>query len=308
MKTVFKVIGIIILVVAVLVAALLGFLYYVIYKAPAVPNDYIKQIKNGGADKYLIEAKYLENGAFKVKSFEEKSEKPVDKLVIFYPEELENSDKKYPVVSIVNGTGIFANKSKPLFEHLASWGFIVIGNHDPSTCSGESADKSLARLLELNADKNSVFYNKVDETNIGLTGHSQGGVGVFNAASNYEREYKCIVSLSPTELEMAAALGMNYDPSLVKVPVLLLAGTENDVISLDGMNAVFEKISGFKAMARRSKQNHGEMLYAADGYVTAWFMWLLQGDENAAKAFTGENPELMHNELYQDQQHHIYEN
>lgn len=48
---------------------------------------------------------------------------------------------------------------------------------------------------------------------------------------------------------------------------------------------------------------HSEMLYAANGYVTAWFMWHLQGDEEAAGAFIGENAEIMNNSLYQDQKH-----
>ena len=53
-------------------------------------------------------------------------------------------------------------------------------------------------------------------------------------------------------------------------------------------------------MARKINTAHGEMLYSADGYVTAWFMWKLQGDEEAAKAFTGEHPEIISNSLYQD--------
>ncbi|MEY8389530.1 hypothetical protein AALC17_20125 [Oscillospiraceae bacterium 38-13] len=42
------------------------------------------------------------------------------------------------------------------------------------------------------------------------------------------------------------------------------------------------------------------MLYCADGYVTAWFMWQLQGDQDAAKAFIGENPEILDNTMYQN--------
>ena len=38
---------------------------------------------------------------------------------------------------------------------------------------------------------------------------------------------------------------------------------------------------------RRIGAEHGQMLYIADGYVTAWFMWQLQGDEEASKAFIG---------------------
>lgn len=58
-------------------------------------------------------------------------------------------------------------------------------------------------------------------------------------------------------------------------------------------------------MAVRKDAAHGDMLYAADGYVTAWFMWQLQDDEEAAKAFIGENPEIVSNELYQDQRINI---
>ena len=42
-----------------------------------------------------------------------------------------------------------------------------------------------------------------------------------------------------------------------------------------------------------------------DGYITAWFMWQLQDDEYAARAFSGDAPELMSNPLYQDQQSNI---
>lgn len=53
-------------------------------------------------------------------------------------------------------------------------------------------------------------------------------------------------------------------------------------------------------MAVRKGAAHGDMLYSADGYVTAWFMWLLQGDSEAAKVFIGDSPELLSNTMYQD--------
>ena len=56
-----------------------------------------------------------------------------------------------------------------------------------------------------------------------------------------------------------------------------------------------------KVMDRRTGAEHGDMLYQADGYVAASLMWHLQGDETAAKAFTGSEPELLKNSLYQDQ-------
>jgi len=54
-------------------------------------------------------------------------------------------------------------------------------------------------------------------------------------------------------------------------------------------------------MMRRTGCEHGQMPYSADGYVTAWFMWQLKGDAEAAVAFTGESPEILGNRLYQDQ-------
>jgi len=64
---------------------------------------------------------------------------------------------------------------------------------------------------------------------------------------------------------------------------------------------MYDKITSPKIMARRTGMTHDDMLYKAEGYVTAWFMWQLQGDAEAAKAFTGDNPEIMQNNLYQDQ-------
>ena len=40
------------------------------------------------------------------------------------------------------------------------------------------------------------------------------------------------------------------------------------------------------------------MLYCGDGYVTAWFMYWLRGDEDAGLAFFGADPELAGNPLW----------
>lgn len=54
-------------------------------------------------------------------------------------------------------------------------------------------------------------------------------------------------------------------------------------------------------MARKTGVDHGDMLYSADGYMTAWFMWQHQGDSEAAKAFTASSPDIMSNKLYANQ-------
>ena len=302
MKKVWKVILIVVIILAVLSA--LGYfglkkLWHNILSAPMAPENYTSQVASGGE----IEAKYLAHGGRETAYFEaEYADDPdIGKIEIWYPKDLEAGKEKYPAVIFVNGTGVGASRYRPVFERLASWGFIAVGNEDPSTWEGKKADATLSWLLAANEDENSVFYHRVDTDNIGITGHSQGGVGVFNAANaEHGALYKCAVSLSPTQEDLAAALKMYYDPARIGIPVMILAAAPQDVITLEGLSGMFNKISSFAVAARRSGVDHGQMLYSGDGYVTAWFMWLLRGDEAAGAAFLGEDAEMLRNENWQD--------
>ena len=278
------------------VLLLLAILLFILSKKPFVPGNYTKTVETGGE----LEAKYLAMGQYEVKHTETNAPDDWEKFITYYPAEMETADKTYPVVVMVNGTGVYASKYPALFKHLASWGFIVIGNEDPSTCSGDSADATLAYLLGQNDDLNSVFYQKVDAAHIGITGHSQGGVGVFNAVTTqpHGNLYTCAVSLSPTEMEVAGAIGLHYEPDKMTVPTLLLAADANDVITPEGAQKVYDAMTVPKAMALRSGMDHGKMLYSADGYVTAWFLYWLTEDEASEKVFIGEGPELLGNPLY----------
>ena len=167
----------IILIVAVILVITISIILLLLSMQPFVPNNYTQIVKTGGE----LEAKYLAMGASQVEHMEVSTEEEWGNINVYYPKELTESAKSYPVVVMVNGTGVYSSKYPALFKHLASWGFIVIGNEDPSTCSGSSADTTLAWLLNENENPDSRFYQKVDEEHIGISGHSQGGVGVFNA-------------------------------------------------------------------------------------------------------------------------------
>jgi hypothetical protein len=300
MKKVFKVIGLVLLVIVGLIV--LQFIKAAL--TPAAPNNYTETVKAGGD----IERTYLRNGSHKVSYFEQKVDEDFEKYEVWYPEDLENSDDTYPLIVVLNGTGVKASKYKAQFEHFASWGFVVIGTEEPESWDGVAAESSLAFMLEQNEDSSSIFYHKIDTDNIGAVGHSQGGAGVFNAITEHEHSgmYKTAVPVSPTNEEQTAALGWHYDLSKVSVPVLLLAGTKGDfemkyVIPEESMIEMYNKISAPKVMARKLDCEHGDMLYGADGYITAWFMWRLQGDKSAAKAFAGDSPEIADNSLYIEQ-------
>ena len=118
---------------------------------------------------------------------------------------------------------------------------------------------------------------------------------------------KTIFSASPTNLPLAEALQWDYDPERITVPIFLVSSTgngdENLVVSGTQLKEIYEAVpvTVTKVMARRTNADHGDMLYSADGYMTAWFRWQLMGDTQAAKAFVGDNPELLSNAMYQDQ-------
>lgn len=301
MRTFVKFVGIAALIVIAAII-LLGRLLKSSGTASMVPADYTEKVETGGD----IEAKYLAFGGYEIArvtgNFPKGSPETWGSYTIYYPQELENGADKYPVVVSVNGTGVSASRYEALLEHLASWGFIVLGNEDPDTHTGSSADATLSILLTLNEDPSSVFYQKADVDHIGIFGHSQGGVAVFNAISgqSHSTMYRCAVALSPSDEENSAKQGRPYDASKAAIPIMVLAGTELDAISLENMQAMYESIRAPRLFARKTGMGHSQMLYSADGYVTAWFMWHLQNDEIAAAAFTDHIGEIRNNPLYQD--------
>lgn len=301
MKKVLKVIGILFL----FLAGLIVLFFVKAASTPAAPKNYTETVETGGA----IESTYLKNGSCKVAYYEQKTDEDYKKFEVWYPEELKTENRAYPLIVVLNGTGVKASKYKAQFEHFASWGFIVIGTEEEEAWDGVAAEDSLMFMLTENENESSVFYHKVDTEKIGALGHSQGGAGVFNAvtARDHSAIYKTAVSLSPANEELAEALGWHYDVTGIQIPILLFAGTEGDfemetVIPAEKLPEIYDKLDAPKVMARKKGCEHGDMLYSADGYVTAWFLWRLQGNEDAAGAFIGASPELLSNELYQEQQ------
>ena len=255
-----------------------------------------------------------------------------EKYEIWYPSDLEQSDKPYPIVVIANGTGMKASKLRAIYEHLASWGFIVAGNEDEHARTGASSAATLDFILSLNDDPQSVFYGRVDTENIGITGHSQGGVGAVNAVTQQKNGnlYKAICAQSTTSSAVAYALnqldgelggGWNCDTTALSIPAFMVAGTgtadagnvEENRLELAGgetqgicplwwLRECFDAMPDTvpKVIGRLSGRDHGAIPISADGYMTAWFLYWLQGDEAAGRAFFGADAEIRNNENWQD--------
>lgn len=310
MKKGLKIIGIVVVIIVAVVAIAL----LVLSKHPVVPDNYDKTVKTGSE----IEAKYLTYGEYDSVDLKEITVfEDFKRYIIYYPSAMENSTEKFPVVVMSNGTGIKASKYRTIFKRLASWGFIVIGTDEEYSWNGFSSEMCLRLLIKLNdsntyADvlkwENNPFYQSVDFDNIAAVGHSQGGVGAINSATEIKHAsmIKTVVALSPANMEVSSALEWDYDPSLLTVPTLLISTTgsvdEGTIISDQQLTDIYNKIPDAvaKVKMRRNDADHGYNLYYSDGYVTAWLMWQLKGDTDAARAFVGEQAEILSNKFYQD--------
>ena len=311
-----KVLGIIVLVIFILIV---GLIFIAINKS----NKYYKYTKTEGR----IEKKFTELGNKEVKSKEyDAGDDTIKKYVVYYPEEIQNENKEYPIVIWANGTGSTSATYTSFFKHLASWGFIVVGNDDQNTRSGASLNSGIDLLIKENSNTNSIFYNKIDLENIGIGGHSQGGPAVFNMATNQSHKdmIKAVYAVSATSSYHTSVMkdGWEYDISKVSVPTFLVAGTgfwdagnctskdqiPNDtnglaqgICPLWSLEENYNNLSNSvgKVIVRKTNIDHGNSYTEFDGYMTAWFMYQLQNDESAKEAFTN-NGELSKNSLYQD--------
>lgn len=133
-KKVIKVIGIIILVIVAIIIFLLV-KNYIDSQKPYIKDDYYTEFQSESE----LEGKYAGLGSYEVSSLELKSDdKTLGKIRVWYPAELKNGNKTYPLIVVTNASNMAALNYKPFFERLASWGFIVVGNDDRQAGTGES--------------------------------------------------------------------------------------------------------------------------------------------------------------------------
>lgn len=256
-----------------------------------------------------VEQQYQKSGPLKAKYKDYPSgEKRYSQYRIWYPANMSSTDSKYPALIIANGTGCgykegmtAADAYVDFCKHLVSWGFIVVANDEGNSGTGESTTKSLDFLLSQNYDDDGMFHSRIAVDKIGVYGHSQGAIGAMNAASYYENSYMyksvCCAS-APINTDDHGY----YNPSLISAPILHLCG-DGSFEQEEYMQAptalkknYADSRSAFCALRKNS--DHMDIFTECYGYTTAWFRYTLCGDSHAAKAFTGETPELKQNKAW----------
>lgn len=313
-----KVMKIVLILLGVILILLIAGFFYIKSKLPN--GDGNNDITEGYYERFQsdapLEMRYANPGAFETSYTEFVSDnESIGKVRVWYPTELEGSDKMWPMIMVVNASGTPASSFEPFFPRLATWGFVVVGNEDGQTGNGQTASITLDFMLHLPSD--SVLAGKIDYSNMGIIGYSQGGAGAICAVTNYENGalYKAIFTGSAAYPTLAKNMGWEYDVSKVTIPYFMTAGTGKSddsgsdpetsyggVSPLSALTSNYNSISDDvqKIRARAVGAEHEQMLMRSDGYMTAWMLYQLAGDEEAAAVFVGENAEILHNNNWQD--------
>ncbi len=268
-----------------------------------------ENFQNGYTYSSPFEKKYAQTGEYEVSHYTEQSAEPrIKEYGIWYPSTLAMSDTIWPAVVLANGTGVPASIYKPIFEHMASWGFIVVGNEDEWTADGLSVCITLDYILAENENPQSVLYHKVDTSRVGLAGHSQGGAATLAAATLYANHthYKalCVQSAGGSFTDSVPGQAA----SEIEAPLLMMAGTGNSdanlLCKLEAMQISYDSVRTQPAMmGRLVGMEHGDVLKRGDAYTTAWMLYWLCGDTEAGLCFVGDDAEMFSNTAWQDVQH-----
>ena len=313
-----KVLKIVLILAGILLVLGIAAFYYVKSLMPSGDgnNDIVEGYYKNFQSDAPLEMKYSQLGTFDTAYTEFPSENAtIGKVRVWYPKELENGEKAWPMIMVVNASGTPAASYEPFFPRLASWGFIVVGNEDGQAGSGETASITLDFMLNIPAD--SVLNGKIDYENMGVIGYSQGGAGAICALTNFEngKNYKTIFTGSAAYPTLAKNMGWEYDASKIAVPYFMCAGTGKSddsgtdpekgfggVSPLSALIETYSKVtdSVTKVRGRAVGAEHEQMLARSDGYMTVWMLYQLTGDEEAGNVFLGENAELLHNANWQD--------
>ena len=160
--------------------------------------------------------------------------------------------------------------------------------------------------IEQNNDANSPLYNKIDTSNIAVSGMSCGGLQTLEVAPDPRVTTAIVLNSGILGSPGSGMPGMpalsKDDLSKLHSPVLYLLGGESDIAYNNGMDD-FERINHVPVFVANMDVGHGGTYSQPHGgefarVATAWYKWQLKGDVEAGKMFTGEKPLLSLSEAW----------
>jgi hypothetical protein len=245
-----------------------------------------------------------------------------DKFDVWYPTQLGKGGFRHPIVTWGDGTNALPSNYAYLLAHLASWGFVVIAAENKNTGTGADILSAAKYLVQQESEASSIFFHKLNTSEIGAVGHSQGATGVLNAMEQSSGAITTAVTLElPAQQWCSSSANCADTRKLTSGSVFFVNGSADGLISpstqllpwqLNGLQsdqAYYQATPAplAKAWGTLNGPNHNDPqgqpdcaaanspcangVYGYLGYPTAWLMDRLDGDARAHSAFvtgTGE--------------------
>jgi endo-1,4-beta-xylanase len=152
--------------------------------------------------------------------------------MIYYP--TDTSQGTFGAVAIVPGyTARFSVEEAWMGHWLASFGFVVIGVETNSTNDFDTArGAQLLAALDYLTQRSSV-RDRIDASRLSVVGHSMGGGGALVAATD-RASLKAAVALAPYK--------PSGNPTNVRVPTLMIAGTNDTVVTPSYVTGLYNSL------------------------------------------------------------------
>jgi len=218
-------------------------------------------------------------------------------LDVYFPANLGADGVRHPIITWGNGTLTSTSSYAPVLHHLASWGFVVIATPSTSTGSGSEILAAARLLVEENQDPSSLFYQRLDTTRIGASGHSQGAYGALNAALKSAGLITTVVPIGLPDVIWLSPLHASDLRGLTQT-VFFVGGGDDWLSTSTGVLQYVQQVPGSAVVALLRGGVHDGIVSGTAaylGYLTAWMMYQLRGDARAAGAFVGELAEISAN-------------
>jgi hypothetical protein len=208
---------------------------------------------------------------------------PPPQFTVFRPADLAQGGICHPIITWGNGTGTTPSIYRTMLTHLASHGFVVIGSNSPNVAQGTPPPMvaGVTWLIDQNADPTSVYYQRLDTTHVGATGHSQGGFAAASAGTDSH-----ILTIAP----VAGATGSKN----LHGPALLLCGGMDTTVPCSTVMSAYNGITNQPVMlAELLAADHGYIISGGSKLnpyvvaVTAWMRVQLMGDTTLRGQFYG---------------------
>ncbi|MBN1654955.1 MAG: hypothetical protein JXA30_14390 [Deltaproteobacteria bacterium] len=196
--------------------------------------------------------------------------------------------EKYPVITWANGTCGYIHGYAALLSHLASHGYVIIASNSTYTGTPPTNTvqlRSLDYAEALNADPNSIYYQKLDLDKIGAMGHSQGAGATASAAS--DPRVKALIFWNSGVSNNKPFLNVSGERDLGDIGASGMA-TRTNGATQPGAWVYYHQVlvTGGTATGHLVLMQQPERVVDVN---LAWWNWQLKGDQEAKKMFIGDN-------------------